>query len=107
MRTGDNVDVPESWNGKVVFVYLRGGGGTALQGGIAMRDVRVETVNGRAFLSGRALSDPRDWTADLPLLVLWDEVVHIVLIDSPKEFMMRWERALARTPPGDDDIAQA
>lgn len=101
------MDVPDSWNHKVVFVYLRGGGGTSLQGGIAMRGVRLETVSGRVFLSGRALSDPRDWTADLPLLVLWDEVVHIALIDSPEEFMSRWERALARTPAGDDDAPQA
>lgn len=98
------MNIPESWNGKVVFVYLRGGGGTALQGGIAMREVHLETINERVFLSGRALSDPRDWTADLPLLVLWDEVVHIVLIDSPKEFMARWERALARTPQAEDDL---
>jgi hypothetical protein len=49
--------------------------------GIAIRDVRFETIQDR-LLAGFALSDPNDWMADLPLLVLWEEIVHIAVVDA-------------------------
>jgi hypothetical protein len=101
--------VPESWKGKVVYVYLRGGGGASLHTGIAMKDVRFQTVNDRVFLAGSALSDPSDWVADLPLLVLWEEVIHIVVVDSPEDYFSRSQRAralLAHASTSDDDTPQ-
>src|SRR5688500_64527 len=88
-------EIPPTWRGKVIYLYLRGGGGAALDTGIAMRDVRFENVNGRTFLAGFALSDPSDWVADLPLLVLWEEVIHVAVIDSPDEYFARSQRARA------------
>lgn len=96
---------PDAWKGKVVYVYLRGGGGPSLHTGIAVRDARFDTIDGRVFLAGFALSDPSDWVADLPLLILWEEIVHMVIIDSPADFFSRWERArgiLARAERDDD-----
>lgn len=44
---------------------------------------------------GRALSDPRDWLSDRPLLVLWEEIIHIAIVDSPEHFYSRSEHARA------------
>lgn len=104
----DTIETPSAWKGKVVYVYLRGGGGPSLHTGIAVRDVRLETISGRVFVSGLALSDPSDWVADLPLLILWDEIIHVVIIDSPADFFSRWERAraAARSHSPDDETPQ-
>jgi hypothetical protein len=102
---GEMSAIPEEWRGKVVYVYLRGGGGESLHTGIAMRDVRFESINERLFLVGRALSDPRDWLSDLPLLVLWDEIIHIAILNSPEDYSSRSERAramLAHVESSDD-----
>lgn len=99
---------PDAWKGKVVYVYLRGGGGPSLHTGIAVRDARFETIDGRVFLAGLALSDPSDWVADLPLLVLWEEIIHIVIIDSAADYFSRSERAraMASRTQSDDDTPQ-
>lgn len=91
----DTSEVPALWKNKVVYVYLRNGGGSSLETGIALSDVRFEVINGRVFLAGTALSDPSDWVADLPLLVLWEEVIHVVIVDSPDEYNLRSRRARA------------
>lgn len=103
MRDSDE-RVPDEWLGKVLYVYFRGGGGRSLESGVAIRDARFMTINGRVFLAGVALSDPDDWVADLPLLILWEDVMHVVIINSQADFFARWTRALAsaRLPGGDD-----
>lgn len=92
-------EIPTAWKDKVVYVYLRDGGGASLETGIALSNVRFDVVNGRVFLAGTALSDPSDWVADLPLLVLWDEIIHVVVIGSADEYVRRSQRARSLLAP--------
>ena len=68
---GQENDVPPEWKDRVLYVYLRGGGGESLQTGIALSNASFTRIKDQLFLSGRALSDPSDWVAELPLLILW------------------------------------
>jgi hypothetical protein len=96
---------PKNWQGKVLYVYIKDAG-PALQSGIPLCEARLEDISGRIFLVGRAPDDPRDWISNLPLMIAWDQVLHMLVMNSLEEYFDRVETASfsIQTPRAKDDV---
>ncbi|HEY3042287.1 MAG TPA: hypothetical protein VGJ66_26390 [Pyrinomonadaceae bacterium] len=85
---------PESWKNKVVFVYLRNPG-AVLQNGIAVVEPKLQNIQGQKFLVGKMPEDSREWMSGLPIMVVWEEIIHIAIFDSLEDYYARLERVVA------------
>lgn len=86
------MSIPTDWSGKVLFVYVRTAS-PSLATGIAMKNVRLETVNDDVFLSGEVPHDPSDWTSGLQLAIRWHDIIHFIMIDDEESYLSLMTRA--------------
>ena len=96
---------PKNWEGKVLYVYIKDAG-QALQSGVPVCEARLEKVSDKWFLVGRAPDDPRDWISNLPLMIAWEHVLHVLVMNSLEEYFDRVETASfsIQTPKTKEDI---
>lgn len=80
--------LPASWAGKILLVYVSSPGPLA-QAGIAIADPVLETQHGRLFLTGKVPAHERDWASELPVAVAWDQVAHVLIFSTVDEYRSR------------------
>jgi hypothetical protein len=85
---------PEFWKDKVLFAYLRNPG-PALQNGIPVVEAKLQNIQGEKCVVGKLPEDPREWQAGLPIMIRWDEIIHIAIFDSLEDYYARLERAIS------------
>jgi hypothetical protein len=92
------------FTGKVILFYVASAP-SALDGGILMRHVEFQRIDGRLFAIGRVPeAEGVDWVANLKASVVWESVTHFLVFDSIQEYERRvrrwrpslWRRVFAR-----------
>ena len=81
-------ELPDSWRGKILIVYLSSPAPGA-QAGVAIAEPRLESHSGRSFLVGQVPPHERDWASELPVAVAWDQVAHVLVFASLEEYRKR------------------
>ncbi len=72
------------FKGKVALVYLIQSH-DAFSGGIAVKDPKIEELQGLTFLTG-IVPDGFDWTGGLAVSIRFDQIAHFVEFRTEQEF---------------------
>lgn len=84
------------FTGEVILIYLVNAP-VEFQGGVAIRDPKMEETNGRVFVVGNVPKMLNDWSAGQRIGVAFDQVAHFLEFFTEKEFI---ERSASWNPTG-------
>jgi hypothetical protein len=84
MEKSNGATTVSPFKGKVVLVYLMQSH-DAFSGGIAVKDPKIEQLQGLTFLRGN-VPDGYDWTSGLSISIRFDQIAHFIEFRTEQEF---------------------